>query len=100
MDMDETPEAAALRELEEETGLNTIELHQFHTFGAIGRDPRYRTISIAYTGVYHIPGKKIQGGDDAAEAAWLQMDQLPEPGFDHQEIIEKAYQYAKAQGWF
>ena len=50
IDMDETLEASARRELREETGVETAELVQLHTFGDPGRDPRGRTISVAISG--------------------------------------------------
>jgi len=89
VDMDEDLETAAMRELEEETGLKNIPLQQFYAFGAPGRDPRHRTISIAYRGVLDKP-QPLQAGDDAKKAKWFLLDHLPEVAFDHSEIIEKA----------
>lgn len=94
IDMDETPEQAAVRELKEETGLEGIELYQFYTFGALDRDPRHRTISIAYTGLCPADRETVTGGDDAAEAAWFNVHELPDLGFDHEKIIEKGYWYS------
>ncbi|MDP4291731.1 MAG: NUDIX hydrolase, partial [Bacteroidota bacterium] len=51
IDMDETLEESALRELAEETGLTGIRLKQFRTYGDPGRDPRHRTITVVYMGV-------------------------------------------------
>src|SRR3954467_675937 len=48
VDMDEDLETAARRELREETGVEAGDLEQLHTFGAPDRDPRGRTISVAY----------------------------------------------------
>ena len=48
LNMDETAEVGALRELKEETGLELDHVRQFHTFTRLDRDPRGRTISIAY----------------------------------------------------
>src|SRR5436190_20165932 len=48
VDMDENLEAAARRELKEETGIEVAQLRQLHTFGDPGRDPRGRTISVVY----------------------------------------------------
>lgn len=88
MDMDETPEMAASRELKEETNLNIPTLKQFKTYGGIDRDPRHRTISTIF---YHqIESKKcpaIASGDDAAEAEWHVLNQLPELAFDHRLVI-------------
>ena len=48
VEMDEPLEDAARRELEEETGVTGVELRQLGAFGAPDRDPRGRTVSIAY----------------------------------------------------
>lgn len=89
VDMDEDLETAVARELEEETGLKNIPLHQLHTFGAPGRDPRHRTISVAYWGIEEAH-QTLQAGDDAQNARWFLLDKLPETAFDHNEIISLA----------
>jgi 8-oxo-dGTP diphosphatase len=89
VEMKETLAQAAARELEEETGLKRIRMRQFGAFGDPDRDPRGRTISIAFVG--KLPRKKeIAGGDDAAEAAWHPVRKLPKLGFDHRTIIREA----------
>lgn len=94
VDMDETPEAAVERELEEETGLNEIALKQFHTYGALNRDPRHRTVSIVFIGeVEDSTGYSPTGMDDAADAQWFSVDDLPKIAFDHQEIILEGSNY-------
>ncbi len=89
VDMDEDLPTAALRELEEETGITDVSITQFKTYGAVGRDPRHRTISVVYTAVVDCP-LKAQGMDDAADAQWFELDKLPKLAFDHQLIIEEA----------
>lgn len=86
LDMDETLEHACIRELEEETGLIVAEMKQFRAYDAIGRDPRHRTISVAFS-VELKKQQQVTGGDDAAQAKWFSLDQLPELAFDHAEII-------------
>ena len=86
--IDETLEHACKRELEEETGLNNIELRQFDTFDAIDRDPRERIISIVFHGQI-TEAVPVKGGDDALEAEWFPITSLPELAFDHEEIIKK-----------
>ena len=63
MNMDETTEQCAIRELEEETGLKVIELHQIGAYSKVDRDPRGRTITVAYLVVIDKP-LPIIGQDD------------------------------------
>ena len=77
VDMDETLEAACLRELKEETGLCLQQVKQFRVFDAINRDPRHRTISVVFYGILKAP-EEVNGGDDACEAGWFPLVNLPE----------------------
>lgn len=87
MNMDETTEEAARRELKEETGLIVDDIRQIGTFDRVDRDPRGRVITVAYFVV--IDGiREVKGGDDAAVARWFSIQNLPELAFDHQEIME------------
>lgn len=90
IDMEETAEEAVSRELKEETGLAGIRLKQFHTFSAIDRDPRGRTVSIVFYGFDRNKDQQVKGADDAAEAEWQYLNQLPELAFDHQKILQDA----------
>ncbi|MFP4557714.1 MAG: NUDIX domain-containing protein [Bacteroidales bacterium] len=87
---DELLKNAAIRELQEETGLKMNELEQLAAFDKVNRDPRDRNISIAYYGLTTPQNAKLNAGDDAAEAHWIPLKNLPELAFDHQEIIELA----------
>jgi 8-oxo-dGTP diphosphatase len=88
IEMDETCEEAASRELEEETGLKNIELEQFHVFSAVDRDPRERIITIAHFALIdNIKNHPVKGSDDAEEAAWFKVSSLPPLAADHHEII-------------
>lgn len=89
LDMDEELEEAAARELEEETGLEGIALEQFGTFGKIGRDPRGRTVSVAYMAIVGAR-PQARAGDDAAEVGWFPLMGLPDLAFDHGEILDHA----------
>lgn len=87
-DMDEDIDKTAARELEEETGLTGVEVHQIGAFGKVGRDPRHRTITVAYLSLIDHEAE-VAGNDDAAEACWFPLNKLPSLAFDHQEIIEE-----------
>ncbi len=82
-------ETAAKRELKEETGIELVSCEQLFTFGTPGRDPRGRTITIAYVG-FAKENDKPKAADDAKEAKWFNIKDLPELAFDHQQIIELA----------
>lgn len=89
VDMDETLEEAIARELKEETNLSEMELRQLMAFSAPGRDPRGRTISVVFWGIMK-NARKIKAGDDAQNAKWFDLKDLPGLAFDHREIIETA----------
>lgn len=83
---------AAKRELKEETGVAIETMEQVRAFGAPGRDPRGRTISIAFVSRIFCE-EDLSAGDDAAEASWVSIDDLPKLAFDHADIIEAAKNY-------
>ena len=89
MNMDETTEQCAIRELEEETGLKISDVRQIGAFSKIDRDPRGRTITVAYLAIVDAP-LEVKGLDDAAKAQWFALDALPDLAFDHAVIINKA----------
>jgi 8-oxo-dGTP diphosphatase len=90
VEINETLEDAAMRELKEETGITGIKLIQFSAFGAIDRDPRQRTISVVFTGF--VPSKNIyySAADDAKNVAWFNIKEIDKLAFDHSGILEKA----------
>ena len=89
VEMDEDLPDAAVRELREETGLaaGTGDLVEVGAFGKPGRDPRGRTIGIAYALLASAAKGDLRAGDDAAEAAWFPARDLPPLAFDHAEIV-------------
>lgn len=95
--IDETLDDAAARELAEETGVSDVYLEQLYTFGAIDRDPRARTITVAYYAL--LPSLKHDpvADTDAARAQWFSIDELPELAFDHDEILECALDRLKGK---
>ena len=89
MNMDETTEECAIRELEEETGLKVNDTHQIGAFSKVDRDPRGRTITVAYLAIIDKP-TPVVGQDDAAVAEWWPLSALPQLAFDHDEIMAVA----------
>ncbi|NOX37934.1 MAG: NUDIX hydrolase [Calditrichaeota bacterium] len=90
VDIEEPLEAAAHRELAEETGVANLPLVQTGVAGEPGRDPRGRTISVIFTGF--VPRhQKISpaGGDDARQARWFALKHLPPLAFDHQQLLHQ-----------
>jgi 8-oxo-dGTP diphosphatase len=90
VEYNEPLESAALRELEEETGIKNNYLELFYTFGAPGRDPRGRTVSVAYFALLKFNSLNIKAQSDAKEAAWFDIKDLPELAFDHKDILSCA----------
>lgn len=88
--MGESLEEAALRELEEETGIREVFLEQLYSFGEITRDPRDRVITIAYYALVNLVEYPIAASTDAEDATWFPIDQLPTLAFDHQRIFQVA----------
>jgi 8-oxo-dGTP diphosphatase len=89
MNMEETAEECAVRELKEETGLTVKQIQQIGAYSKVDRDPRGRTISIAYLAIVDAP-TAVSGMDDAAKAAWFPLSSLPNLAFDHQDIMTDA----------
>ncbi|MCX8210309.1 MAG: 8-oxo-dGTP diphosphatase [Neolewinella sp.] len=90
VDLNEDLETAALRELEEETGVKDLFVEQLFTYGAVQRDPRGRVISIAYFSLVNLQDHPAKASSDATKAEWFLLDELPDLAFDHSEIIKKA----------
>ena len=88
LNMDEDALAGARRELKEETGLEDAFIEQFHTFSEPGRDPRGRVIMIAHYALGKI--QEVEGGDDAAQARWFPIGEVPPLAFDHDRILRMA----------
>ena len=90
---DETAREGALRELREETALEASAIGELGVFSKPDRDPRERVITIAFYAL--VKPSKVQGGDDADEAAWFPIDDLPQLAFDHADIIHSALERLK-----
>ena len=92
MNMKENLEEAAMRELEEETGLSNIFLEQLFSFGQPERDPRGRVVSVAYFAlVKHSNYQELHAATDAADAKWFPVKKVPLLAFDHDNICERLF---------
>lgn len=89
MDMDETAAQCAVRELQEETGLTVQSVSQIGAYSGVDRDPRGRTVTVAYLAVVDRE-MAVTGQDDAARAQWWPVSALPPLAFDHNEIMADA----------
>lgn len=94
-DQGEDLDAAARRELQEETGLDPDRVHieQLFTFGKAGRDPRMRVISVAYFALVRPDlAPFVKAGGDVSHADWVPVEQLKkvELAFDHRDVVETA----------
>ena len=87
MEMDETLEEAARRELLEETSVQAGELLRFDTYDKPGRDPRGRTITQVFVMVWKEEMGQPRAGSDAKSLAWHDLSTLPELAFDHALIV-------------
>ena len=90
--IEETVEAAARRELREETGMDKVFLEQLYTFGDLDRDPRERVITVAWYALVRLSDHRVKAATDARDAAWFDMHKLPQLAFDHDSILKIARQ--------
>ncbi|MBY0356662.1 MAG: NUDIX hydrolase [Candidatus Obscuribacterales bacterium] len=95
LEEDESLEAAATRELYDETNVSNVYLEQLYTFGDKGRDPRGRIITASYLALLRQEGLELRASADASGLAWWPVNELPPLAFDHQRIITYGYQRLK-----
>ena len=99
LEVDEHLAAAASRELHEETGIavHSDELHQLGAYGDPDRDPRNRTVSVAF--LLELDREiEVEGGSDAADARWRSVEELlkrNELAFDHETIVRDALELSR-----
>lgn len=87
---EESVDAAALRELQEETNIGNVYLEQLYTFGDTDRDPRGRVLTVAYYALVNQQQLALKARQRVAEADWFPVRRLPELAFDHRRIIDYA----------
>lgn len=90
VDMEEDLQTAALRELEEETGVKNVFIEQLYTFGGLGRDPRGRVVSVCYYALVNLKDHPVEASSDADKADWYALDEMPPLAFDHEKILAVA----------
>jgi len=92
LEENETTEACAARELNEETGLKVANLELIGVYSKPDRDPRSRVVSVAYTAFVTKPKYKLKAQDDANDLQWLPLSKVPKLAFDHDQILKDAFQ--------
>ena len=90
VEMDESLDQAARRELEEETSLKNVFLEQLYTFSQPDRDPRDRVVSVGYFALVRLSDHRLQAATDAIDAKWFDVQKLPKLAFDHAKILKMA----------
>lgn len=98
---DEDLDQAATRELAEETGISEgFHLEQLRSYGAPARDPRMRTVTVAYVAFAPDLAAPV-AGTDAADAQWMPIETVVADGallaFDHQVIVKDALERTRAK---
>ena len=97
VNLDESLEEGARRELQEETGLSGVFLEQLYTFGEPARDPRERVITVAYYALIPSDQLNLVAASDAEAVGWFAMDELPALAFDHHGIVSMAHERLAAK---
>ena len=92
----ESVDAAAVRELAEETGVSGLHMEQLGTYGEPRRDPRMRVVSVAYLAL--APDLPVPvAGTDAAAASWVPVAEVSGLAFDHARILSDGVERARAK---
>ena len=95
---DEGLKTAALRELQEESGVIVKALEQLYTFGDdINRDYRYRVVSVAYFGTVIPSSMRLKATTDAIDAQWFPIEEISTLPYDHNQIVDAAFHRLKGK---
>mmetsp|Transcript_18084 Transcript_18084/g.30972 ORF Transcript_18084/g.30972 Transcript_18084/m.30972 type:complete len:206 (+) Transcript_18084:116-733(+) len=100
VDQGETLDSAAARELQEETSVDpsSVVLTQVGAFGNPGRDPRGWTITVAYAALVPSVDKlNVKAADDAADARWYSLSEIPQLAFDHALVVGTSLRHLAKQ---
>jgi len=97
VNMDESTEEAAIRELKEETNLEKVYMEQLCTVSTPNRDPRGRVVSVVYFALVKPENFAPTAGDDAGKAAWFSLADVPKLAFDHDNILKTAIHRLKGK---
>jgi 8-oxo-dGTP diphosphatase len=98
VELDETVEQAACRELREETSVQLEHAEQLYVYDSIDRDPRERIISVLHVAYVERDAHEPRAADDAREVAWHPLARLPELAFDHAQMLTRVRDHAIAHG--
>ncbi|MCG2706721.1 MAG: NUDIX hydrolase [Candidatus Omnitrophica bacterium] len=99
LDYGESLEEAVTREAKEETGLDLVDLKQFHTYSQPQRDPRFHTIGTVF--IAKAKGEP-KAGDDAVDSKVVKFNEIPklDLAFDHKKILQDYMKHKKGQNPF
>lgn len=86
---------AAVRVLEELTGLKDVYLEQVATFGDVSRHPSGRVITVAYYSLVAIHEYNVTPARIAGEAEWVKVKEIKELSFDHLRILNSCFERLK-----
>lgn len=95
--IDEDLDAAPLRRLYDMTGLTDIYMKQVGTFGKTDRYPLRRVITVVYYALVRVSNYSIKLGQDASEAYWVSVNDIPALAFDHRDLFDAAFSKLQEQ---
>ncbi len=85
VDVCETVEEATVREMKEETSLDVEVAELLGVYSDPARDSRGHSVSVVH--VCRVRGGELWGADDAVDARWFSLNELPDLAFDHATIL-------------